>query len=64
MKFPCITARALAPRIKNCIARGPAPHCTESLIHFGESFEAGLVFRTKSTALSKTCSEQEFSVSC
>ena len=56
MKLPWITALAFAPRIKNCIALGPAPHWTESLTHLGASVDAGLVLLTKSTALSKTCS--------
>ena len=52
---PFRIARAFAPRIKNWVARGPAPHSTHSLTKL-YAFLIGLVPLTKSTAYSTTFS--------
>src|SRR5437899_1960500 len=50
MGRPSSAARALAPKIRYCDARGPAPHATNSLMNAGDSASGARVIRTSVTA--------------
>jgi hypothetical protein len=47
---PSRIARAFAARIKNCEARGPAPHDTASRMNAGADGAVGRVERASATA--------------